>query len=70
MLLSSSPVTVLDAAVGCSAYESGSNRCQVDVRVERAVKNCLSAMRKLRESVIGHLGVLAGRFPPPSLDLR
>ena len=53
LLQSSSPV--LDAAVGCSAYESGSNRCQVDVRVERAVKNCLSAMWKLRESIIGHL---------------
>ena len=63
---------MLDAAVGCSAYESGSNRCQVDVRVERAVKNCLSAMWKLRESVLGHLGVVAGRLvvSPPWIYAR
>ena len=65
---SSSPV--LNATVGCSAYESGSNRCQVDVQVEHAVKNCLSAMWKLRESVIGDLGVVARRLVVSPLDLR
>ena len=34
------------------------------------VKNCLSAMWKLRESVIGDLGVVARRLVVSPLDLR
>ena len=55
--------------ISCSVVTSGDgDRCQVDAAVESAVKNCLSAMWRIRKSVLGRVGVAAGRLvvSPPS----
>ena len=60
---------LLDSVISCSVATSGDgDRCQVDAAVESAVKNCLSAMWRIRESVLGRFGVAAGRLvvSPPS----
>ena len=60
---------LLDSVISCSVATSGDgDRCQVDAAVESAVKNCLSAMWRIRESVLGRVGVAAGRLvvSPPS----